>query len=50
VTDVALHSANGSLVAHAEGAVLSVAHLQPGVYVLKAVVDGISLSRKLVIR
>ena len=50
VTDVALHSANGSLVAHAEGAVLSVAHLQPGVYVLKAVVDGTSLIRKLVIR
>lgn len=49
VTGVALYSADGSLVAQAEGETLPVSHLQSGVYVLKAVVDGVPVTRKLVI-
>ncbi len=49
VTGVALYSADGSLVAQTEGETLSVSHLQSGMYVLKAVVDGVPVTRKLVI-
>lgn len=50
VIDVALYGVDGSLVAHATGATLDIAQLNAGVYVLTAVVDGQTLSRKIQIK
>lgn len=50
VTDVKVYSLAGALVAHAEGAILDIAHLESGIYVLHAVVDGKDMQRKIQIK
>lgn len=50
VANAALYSVDGSLVAQATGAILDIAQLNAGVYVLTAVVDGQTLTRKIQIR
>lgn len=50
VTDVKVYSLAGALVAHAEGAILDIAHLESGIYVLHAVVDGKNMQRKIQIK
>lgn len=49
VAGVTLYAADGSLVAQTAGDTLSVSHLDSGVYVLKVMVDGSLVTRKLVI-
>ncbi len=50
VTDVKAYSLAGALVAHTEGAILDIAHLESGIYVLHAVVDGKDMQRKIQIK
>lgn len=50
VTAVKAYNMAGTLVAQAQGATLSVAHLQSGAYVLTAVVDGKELTRKITVK
>jgi hypothetical protein len=40
----------GTLVAQASGATLDIAHLESGIYVLSAVVDGKELQRKIQVK
>ena len=50
VTDVKAYNLAGALVAHAEGATLDIAHLETGIYVLTAVVDGKETQRKIQVK
>lgn len=50
VSTVKAYNVAGALVAQSEGNTLDVAHLESGIYVLKAVVDGKEMQRKIQIR
>lgn len=50
VTGITLHATDGSLVNRTAGQTIDIAHLDGGVYVLTAVVDGKEMTRKIVIR
>ena len=50
VSEVKAYNLAGALVANGEGATLNIAHLETGVYVLTAVVDGKETQRKIQVK
>jgi hypothetical protein len=50
VSSVKAYNLAGALVAQASGATLDIAHLESGIYVLSAVVDGKELQRKIQVK
>ena len=50
MSEVKAYNLAGALVANGEGATLNIAHLETGVYVLTAVVDGKETQRKIQVK